>query len=843
MASPFKIFRKNRKMAIAVLGIMTMIAFVLLPNIMQMFGSRNTNPQNPYLVKTKKFGSLRASDLSILHRQRQIVLTVLSELMAAGVQGEIQAAMASGKTPREQLARLYPLTNPVNCRKYLENRMFGPAQREYEVNSWLLAEQAKQMGIVVSDDVINDFLSSVAQRQVPEKVFKDIFKRANVTDSYFFKLMQDELLALKYRQLYDFSVSGRTPAERWDCFLRAKRLATIEAIPVAVTNYVANVEKPKEKELKDFFEKYKAKPFNPYSPDPGFYCPEKIILEYFSADTEKFASPEAVSEKDIEEYYAKKNEFYDQFMKKPEVKKPAGKDEKGSTKDTKAVEESKDMKAPEEPKDVKAAEEPKDVKDTKAAEEPKDAKKDTDAKPSTPGTDANKSPEPKEEKKADPAEEKKENEKAADSKKSSAAGKTSPFVLTSLLQEEKKSPEAKPEEKPEAKPEAKPEEKPESKPEAKPEEKSDSKPEAKPEVSPEAKPEVKPEEKPETKPGEKAKDAKSSLTDELKKRIRRDIAQERIIKIYEGLSKEMNKYGQEMNQYKVKLIQATAKGTPETAGPAPAKLDFAALAKKYGLTSGSIGPVSSMGVRGSAIGDSYLGGRPVWMAAFQTMKEYEPKVSEDLKGYVYLLWVTQDVKEHEPKFDDPGVMEDVLHEWKMIHAREDTLKHAKSLADEATKAGKPLKQVFGDRPDLRVLSPTPFTWMTTGNVDNPEDPYSLINTVTGVESPGQDFMRAVFRLKPGEVGVAMNAPKTVAYVIRLTEYAPPYEDLLKQFEEVKDFGRYYSTYFMDQQERYAEWLKGIKEAAGFEWAEGQNPEHVYDPGTPEPIQSDDGGDY
>ena len=37
---------------------------------------------------------------------------------------------------------------------------------------------------------------------------------------------------------------------------------------------------------------------------------------------------------------------------------------------------------------------------------------------------------------------------------------------------------------------------------------------------------------------------------------------------------------------------------------------------------------------------------------------------------------------------------------------------------------------------------------------------------------GDEFMSTVFHLKPDQIGVAMNAPETVAYVIRLTDVQP-----------------------------------------------------------------------
>ena len=146
---------------------------------------------------------------------------------------------------------------------------------------------------------------------------------------------------------------------------------------------------------------------------------------------------------------------------------------------------------------------------------------------------------------------------------------------------------------------------------------------------------------------------------------------------------------------------------------------------------------------------------------------------------MYLFWKTEDVKEYVPKFDEPGVREEVLTEWKMIQARKLAMAQAESLAKEAEKAaGKSLKQTFAAQPELHVISPPPFSWMTFGNValTGPQEPRR--SSIEGIEMPGQDFMRTVFHLQPEQVAAAFNEPQTIAYVVRLAEFTPSYKVLL-----------------------------------------------------------------
>ena len=57
---------------------------------------------------------------------------------------------------------------------------------------------------------------------------------------------------------------------------------------------------------------------------------------------------------------------------------------------------------------------------------------------------------------------------------------------------------------------------------------------------------------------------------------------------------------------------------------------------------------------------------------------------------------------------------------------------------------------------------------------------------------GEHFMKTVFGLEPGNVGVAFNAPETVVYVVRPSQFTPSYEVRWKLFE-VDDFSKYASV--------------------------------------------------
>ena len=194
-----------------------------------------------------------------------------------------------------------------------------------------------------------------------------------------------------------------------------------------------------------------------------------------------------------------------------------------------------------------------------------------------------------------------------------------------------------------------------------------------------------------------------------------------------------------------------------------------------------------MGTEGHRRSASRIVGRGVylWQYAFQSLAKFRcGKVDgpQGRQGQPLLFWKTEDEKEHVPKFEDKGIRAEVLRAWKLIHARDIALKAAETLAAEARKADKPLKQVFADRPERHVILPSKFTWLNFPNVAHGWQQPARLSAVEGVDMPGWDFMREVFGLQQGQVGVAFNAPKTIAYVVRPSQFTPSYDVLRPQFE-------------------------------------------------------------
>jgi hypothetical protein len=124
---------------------------------------------------------------------------------------------------------------------------------------------------------------------------------------------------------------------------------------------------------------------------------------------------------------------------------------------------------------------------------------------------------------------------------------------------------------------------------------------------------------------------------------------------------------------------------------------------------------------------------------------------------------------------------EVVDAWKTKEAYHMAKAEAEKLT-KAAKGDKPLKESGDEKMAKAVLEPPEFTWLTRGAMPMGSGA-PMLNVVDGVQYAGQEFMQAVFALKPGQVGVAANTPHTVVYVVRLVSESPEEEQRRKQFIE------------------------------------------------------------
>ena len=760
MASPFSLFRKHQKVMMMSACLLAIIAFVFLTPLTYLIGKKSGTSEDLVVVKTKKYGDLRQSDIERLRWKKLKVQAVLIELG----QEAINDPRITPKAVEEAVKRRFGSTDDAL------------------VDTWLKVQRAREIGMVVSDDTVTRFLEGWTDHRVPIDKIQDAFRHTPaVSDAQFYDLLRDELLAQQLVTTFVPSIEIgdqpiATPSQRWDWFNRVNRMAVIEAVPLAVADYEKDVEKPTDEVLTKFFEDNKDAIAYPASPKPGFKRPQKVAIEYFKADIDKFAA--TVTDAEVRREYEKNKDAYDRYFRIPPAPQPA---KQGAAKGADNAKKATEVKPEAKPEAKATGNVPKArTKEGASKESPKAAKP-------------------------------KEPNKTQDSKGASSAVRTTPFMLTAMQQVEKKAAD-------------KPKSPAASEPAANAESPAKPAPTAKP-----AKPAAK-EEKAGTKKAASEKEPEEpndQVPDAVKTFIRRQLAFEKIEKAFADLRKPVDEYQQDCRKYDLRKIQFERE--KKKVPPPPVGPNFEKLAKEHGMSTGRTKLVPAWQMQNTDVGASLIvrkeGQLPVWAYIYQAPKF---RCEWAIDGHsAYLFWKSDEAKEYVPKFDDKGVREEVLHSWKMIEARSIAKKAAKSLADEAEKTGKPLKQVIRNHLDLRVVLPPKFSWMTMSNVAlaSQQRPQARLSPVAGVNMAGDDFMATVFQLEPGQAGVAFNTPETVVYVVRPSEFTPSYEVRWKLFL-ADSFTTYAAAGVTDQSRVLNAWFEEIKKSAGFEWGPGHKAEEA-----------------
>ena len=276
MAGSFDIFRQNQRAALAALAILAMLAFFVLPPILQM--GQGIGMADPVAVSWQG-GELHESGLMRAVTARKVMNQFLAEAYAA-----------AGQDP---------------------SRLSMVADEKQVFDDLLLAREAEANGVVVSNDAINDFLADWTLNAVSADQFKEILGRlggrVGVSRREVFESLRTVLMARRMEMLLASGVrfESTPPGWRWDYFRRLEQSATAEVVPVVVEKYVDEVRAPSDADLRSLFERHKDELPAARSPTPGFREPHRIGYEFLAAKPDAFIdeAKQAVTDEQIAAFY------------------------------------------------------------------------------------------------------------------------------------------------------------------------------------------------------------------------------------------------------------------------------------------------------------------------------------------------------------------------------------------------------------------------------------------------------------------------------------------------------------------------------------------------------------
>lgn len=373
MAGSFDVFRKYQRSLLVAVAILAMLAFFVLPPFLQM-GS-NASYGDPVAVAWKG-GGLRESEL-----ERAVAM------QAAVNRFVVQSAAAAGRDPSR--ISLFP-----------ENE-------EAVVRTLLLAEEARENGVVVSDRAVNDYLSQLTNDMVRPEQLDGIIAGLRigpmgVSQADLFSALRTERAAWASLIMGQAAFSGDPPGWRWEAFRQLEQSAVVEVVPVDVRGLADEVPAPSEAVLRAFFDRFKERLPEPESREPGFREPHRIEAEYLVANRKQIEETVRgeVTDEAIAAYYEKNKERLFRATKKEEPAKEEPKKDEPAKEGDRIEQEAKrvdtdDAAKPDaaKPDAAAAADKPAAEGDVKAAAEaeksPAEAEKSAagDAKESPPASD------------------------------------------------------------------------------------------------------------------------------------------------------------------------------------------------------------------------------------------------------------------------------------------------------------------------------------------------------------------------------------------------------------------------------------------------------------------------
>ena len=764
MAGSFDVFRKYRRQGLTALAILAMVAFFVLPPFLQMGSGLPTG--DPVVVSWQG-GQLRRSELDSLLSQRAAVNRFLT--------------MAEAEAFNRQ---------PTNAGVF-------PEDERSVVRMELLAREAAANGIVISDEAINDFLDRYTGKRVRGEQFAAIIERLRpmgLTQRGLFDTLRDGLAAQTMLSLLESGFDGDPPGWRWDFFRRLEQTATIEAVPLPVAAFAADVSPPAASTLREFFERHKDRLPEEDGPETGFKEPHRVKFEYLVAKQETFEAEAAkgVTDEQIVQYYEKNKTT--RFRKRADEKEePAIETATPETKPDGAGERQDGQKQEADKKAGASAVEPPRVEsvpaETPAGRKPEaaaPAATKTEPAPAAPATPA--VPPQSGATRSTPMQFASFNRRAAD--ESAATGAT-PAAATPAAAEPQ--PDTKPQ--PPAAEAVAPDAPVTGDAPAKPDA---AKPDA--EIAPV---DVEPLEK---------------VRDEIRLTLARQAADEKIDAIFSAVTSDIDRYATSLALWR-------ARGKANGA-PAPNPPDIDVVAKKQGLEAGRSGLVTAreaersgpIGKSGDMVVDptSRFGFRQQrWLDTMfgQRAQVLRPSMSRDAAGDRYISWITEDQPEFVPTFDQ--AREKVERRWREVEARSKARAKAEEVAKQAEAERQPLADVVkGAGFESRVVGP--FTWLTQGTVPFGAPP--RLSEPEGIDGPGDEFMRAVFALEPGKTATAFNRPQTVCYAVRLERFEPEAEKLRERFAAGRRDQRRLALVGRQQMStEFGKWFAAFEEQQKIEW--------------------------
>ena len=406
MSSPFTFFRRNQHVSMVAIVILSMVAFTI--------SDMMTQDVNHFITLGVLLGGAVMAFIGISRgkwAQYGVAGAITGGVLAwiipgfLGSNSEFYQTSSIGAFDTQRVRELYMRRMIANG--FMEQafaKAFGPGTERFApkfsyyptiendaIFGELLRAEAEELGIVVTDPMVIDYISSNTGEKLSAKDFVEIRNSLQVdgrgvSEDELFAAFRAEISAqMAYMQRSPgLSASTQPPAALYDLFRRTQIRQRLNLVELDVDAFTEKIADPSEQEVQAAFSQYRERfPGQDAPGSLGFRQMNKARLAYLelSYKTVEAAVP-VPTDAEIEVYY---NEKKDQFYRKPT--EPATVPETPATPDAPATPETPaNPNAPATPESNPAPENTPPDSPQPEAPQP-DAPKGDDAPATPPGTD------------------------------------------------------------------------------------------------------------------------------------------------------------------------------------------------------------------------------------------------------------------------------------------------------------------------------------------------------------------------------------------------------------------------------------------------------------------------
>lgn len=233
--------------------------------------------------------------------------------------GVLDAEAIADLEVRRQIANQFLRRAGQETESFPQPFGFGPADNMEQdvVFGRLMRAEADELGISVTDQMVNEYIKDATAEKLSKKSFAKIrqefsYQNQPVNDDTLYSFFVDEIKAMMaFRTTYPVSsVFPPAPEVYWQHYRRFNVRQQLNTAALEVDAFLDKVSDPSPQEVTELFEMYKDRfPGRDNPGDPGFRLDHRTRIAYLELDYGMMeSSVPAVTDQDVQTYYDENKE-------------------------------------------------------------------------------------------------------------------------------------------------------------------------------------------------------------------------------------------------------------------------------------------------------------------------------------------------------------------------------------------------------------------------------------------------------------------------------------------------------------------------------------------------------